>query len=182
MNDIYFKVKFDYDREALAKIVYELDRENKWDGYIPPSWDESKYTINNFTAVTYRYYPELQNLEPIKTIREQLNFPYLDYTSTQLVKFPPFNGPTLHRDRERETALLIPIYTFEKYEPVNFYKDEDKSFWFDVDYSDSMIVFNAKVLHATANKEYNRYSLQFDIKEPYSEVYEKYKRGELFKC
>lgn len=180
-EDIYFTFDMDYDREALAKIVYRLNEENKWDSYIPPSWDESKYTINNFTGVTYRYYEDLQNIEPIKTIREKLNFPYLDYRHTQLLKFPPKNGPTIHRDTERRTAILFPIYTNEIYEPIKFYHDHDKSLWFEVDYHDKIIVFNAKVLHAVANKNYNRYSLQFDLTESYHEIYEKYCNGEFFK-
>ena len=175
-NTVCFTFDFEYDMKALADIVYNID---KWDSYIPPKWDETKYTIDNFTGVTYRYYEDLQDIEPIKTIREQLNFPYLDYTTTQLLKFPPHNGPTIHRDTERHTAILFPIYTNEKYEPIKFYHD-DTSEWFEVDYHDKVIVFDAKVLHAVANKEDNRFSLQFDFKEPYAEVYKKYCEGEFF--
>lgn len=182
MDNIYFKVKFDYDRESLANICYQLDNEDKWDSHIPHWWDTSKYTINNFTAVSYRYYPELQDLEPVKTIREQLNFDYLNYKTTQLVKFPANHGPTIHRDKERSTALLLPIYTFEDYGPIDFYRDEDTSHLLSVDYKDSMFIFNARHLHAVTTKNQARYSLQFDIKEPYSEVYKKYINGELFKC
>lgn len=181
-EEVYFKVNFEYDREALAKIVYEIDEKNLWDGYIPPSWDESKYTINNFTAVSYRYYEDLQDMEPIKTIRECLNFPYLDYKSTQLVKFPAWNGPTIHRDTERYTAVLFPIYTTEDYVPVDFYDDKTKELEFSVDYKDSVIFFDAKRLHASANKHEHRYSLQFDIQEPYDEVLKMMKEGRLFKC
>lgn len=181
-EEIYFTFEFDYDREALANIVYKLNEENRWDSYIPPSWDETKYSINNFTGVTYRYYEDLQDMEPIKTIREQLNFPYLDYKHTQLLKFPPGNGPTIHRDRERTTAILFPVYTNEIYEPIKFYRDEDKSLWFEVDYHDKVIVFDAKVLHAVENKSFNRYSLQFDLQEDYKTIYEMFKKGEFFKC
>lgn len=181
-EDIYFTFDFDYDMNALADIVYNIDKSDMWDSYIPPTWDETKYTIDNFTGVTYRYYEDLQDLEPIKTIREQLNFPYLDYKHTQLLKFPPNNGPTIHRDTERETAILFPIYTTEKYEPIKFYKDEDKTEWFEVDYHDKVIVFNAKVLHAVANKKDNRFSLQFDLKESYKEIYKKYQQGNFFVC
>jgi len=158
-NRVCFTFDFDYDMEALADIVYNIDN---WDSYIPPKWDETKYTIDNFSGVTYRYYEDLQDMEPIKTIREQLNFPYLDYTSTQLLKFPPQNGPTIHRDTERHTAILFPIYTNEVYEPIKFYHDDTSE------------------LHAVANKEYNRFSLQFDFKETYNEVYDKYCNGEFF--
>lgn len=182
MNEVYFTLDIDYDMKALSDIVYNIDKENKWDGYIPPAWDEKKYTINNFTAVSYRYKPELQDIEPIKTIRESLNFPYLDYTTTQLVKFPPFNGPTIHKDTERPTAILFPIYTNEVYEPIKFYHKTDRSEWFEVDYSNKVIVFDANVYHGCANKEYNRYSLQFDFKESYHEIYDKYKKGKFFKC
>jgi hypothetical protein len=181
-QSIYFKVNFEYDRAALAKIVYEIDEKNLWDGYIPPSWDEKKYTINNFTAVSYRYYENLQNLEPIKTIRECLNFSYLDYKSTQLVKFPAWNGPTIHRDTERETAVLFPIYTTEDYVPIDFYDDLSKEIKLTVDYKENVIFFDAKKLHASANKEHHRYSLQFDIREKYSDVLKMIKEGNLFKC
>ncbi len=177
-NEVYFTFDFDYDMQALADIVYSIDT---WDSYIPPSWDESKYTIDNFTGVTYRYYEDLQNKEPIKTIREQLNFPYLDYKSTQLLKFPPHNGPTIHKDSERETALLIPIYTTEKYEPIKFYDDNLNEIC-SVDYSDKVIVFNAQVYHAVDNKLDNRFSLQFDLTESYKEIFNKYQKGEFFKC
>lgn len=175
-NKVCFTFEFDYDMKALADIVYNIDN---WDSYIPPKWDETKYTIDNFTGVTYRYYEDLQNKEPIKTIRESLNFPYLDYKTTQLLKFPPHNGPTIHRDTERHTAILFPIYTNEVYEPIKFYHD-DTSEWFDVDYTGKVIVFDAKVLHAVDNKLDNRFSLQFDFKETYQEVYEKYCNGEFF--
>ena len=182
MNNIYFTEKFDYDRQALAEICYKLDREDRWDGHIPHWWDTNKYTINNFTAVSYRYYPDLQDMEPVKTIREQLNFDYLDYKTTQIVKFPANHGPTIHRDKERSTAILFPIFTFEEYGPIDFYKEEDTSHWFSVDYSDSMLVFDARQLHAVTTKNQSRYSLQFDIKEPFSEVYNKYINGEFFRC
>jgi len=180
-ESLYFKVNYDYDRAALAQIVYDIDKKDLWDGYIPPSWDESKYTINNFTAVSYRYYEDLQDLEPIRSIRESLNFPYLDYKSTQLVKFPAWNGPTIHRDTERYTAVLFPIYTTEVYVPLEFYDDETKEEILSVDYKDSVIFFNAKVLHASANTGDHRYSLQFDIQETYEEVLEMVKKGKLFK-
>jgi hypothetical protein len=176
MNKVCFTFEFNYDIKKLANIVYNI---GNWDSYIPPRWDETKYTIDNFTGVTYRYYADLQNKEPIKTIRKSLNFPYLDYTTTQLLKFPPYNGPTIHRDTERYTAVIFPIYTNEVYEPIKFYHN-DKSEWFDIDYTGKVIVFDAKVLHAVCNKEYNRYSLQFDLKESYKEVYKKYCNGEFF--
>ena len=40
-------------------------------------------------------------------------------------------------------------------------------------------MFDAKILHAVANKKDNRFSLQFDFKEPYAEVYKKYCEGEF---
>ena len=42
MNEVYFTLDIDYDMKALSDIVYNIDKENKWDGYISPAWDEKK--------------------------------------------------------------------------------------------------------------------------------------------
>ena len=54
-NNVCFTFDFEYDMKALADIVYNI---NNWDSYILLKWDETKYTIDNFTGVTYRYYKD----------------------------------------------------------------------------------------------------------------------------
>lgn len=181
-DDIYFTFDIQYNKEELAEVFYELDKKDKWDGYIPPKYDTTKYSINNFTAVTYRYYQDIDDIDIIKKIREKINFPYLNYEYTQLLKFPPFNGPTIHRDRERQTAVLLPVYTYEVYEPIKFYDNKTKKELFEVDYKDCGIVFDAQHLHAVKNKAYNRYSLQFDLREKFCDVYKRFKEGKFLKC
>ena len=41
--------------------------------------------------------------------------------------------PTIHRDTERHTAILFPIYTTEKYEPNKILSLTIPREWFEVD-------------------------------------------------
>lgn len=178
---MYFKIKVGYNREGLAKFVYELDRKDAWNSYMPDRWNHKKYDKNSFTAMSFRYYPIIDKIKDVRDIRDRFNFSYLNCKYTQFVKFPPYHGPVVHRDTERRTAVLVPIYTFEEYVPIEFYTEDDKSLMKKVHYSNEIMIFDATKLHAIRNGKNNRYSLQFDIQEDFEEVLEMYCAGRLLK-
>jgi len=175
-EDVYFTVDLNYPRAALAEVVYGI---KDWDGYMPPNWDPTKYDPSMFNAVSHRYKETMDLIEPINEVKKLINMDFT-YKDTQLVCFPPNHGPLRHRDVERETAILFPIWTTEEYVPIDFWND-DKTHAFSVDYRHQVILFNAKVLHSMANKQDYRYSLQFDIQLPFIEVKRLHEQGKLFK-
>lgn len=175
-EDVYFVVDIEYPRAALAEVVYGI---KDWDGYTPPTWDPSRYDPSMFNAVSHRYKETMNQIQAINETKKLINMDFT-YKDTQLVCFPPNHGPLRHRDVERQTAMLFPIWTHEEYVPIDFW-DNNKEHAFSVDYRNQVIVFDAKVLHSIANKQDFRYSLQFDIQLPFSEIKQLHANGKLFR-
>jgi len=174
-EDVYFTVDIEYPRQALAEYIYSIE---DWDGYTPPAWDPKRYDPSMFNAVTHRYKETLDSIQVITEVKKLLKLPFT-YRDTQLLHFPPNHGPLRHRDVERETAILFPIWTTEEYVPIDFW-DNEKNHMFAVDYRHQVIVFDAKTLHSITNKQDSRYSLQFDVQMPFAEVRRLHESGELF--
>lgn len=136
-----------YDRKSLLELVDNI------------SWSEVRRKDNNKIIpgiCAYRYTPDLFKCEEIKRLADIFE---IDYTKIQIAKFDPNFNFRPHKDYERRSCVLFPIFPILDYNPITYIIDGKE---IDIYYY-GPILTDTTITHTVKGNGQPRINMQFDL-------------------